>query len=164
MAADSDFAQSQVQAMQMNKKVASNPARAPEALVFKNAMSNCQFVFKTGKVANFMQGKYITDLQWEIDELQNEINSGHPHIYIDDKERTVAVVEPVEALRARHIAEYLAANAAAVDKTNDAGSSEQGKLTVANSSTVASGMAGSDSSNVAAPAAPVAGLKISLAN
>jgi len=125
------------------------------ARVFRSNISSCRYVFKNGKVAPFIGGKYTTDIKHEIDELDAEIDMKHPHISAN-KEEVVSTVEPLEALKARFFAEFQAAQAANLLKDNDAGTSEQGKLNVANSTTVAAGMADSSSTG----AAPSLGLKV----
>ena len=125
------------------------------ARVFRSNISSSRYVFKNGKVAPFIGGKYTTDIKHEIDELDTEIEMRHPHISAN-KEEVVNVVEPLEALKAKFFAEFQAAQATNLLKSNDAGTSEQGKLNVANSTTVAAGMAGSSSVG----ATPALGLKV----
>jgi len=131
-------------------------ARVP-ARVFRSNIASMRYVFKTGKVAAFLNFKYATDIAYEIDELDFEIAVGHPNITAN-KEEVVETIEPLEVLKKKHFEEFLKAQATAVSKDNDAGTSDQGKLNVANSRTVGEGMAGSDSSATA----PTAGIKISL--
>jgi hypothetical protein len=81
-------------------------------------------MFKNGKAAPFVDGKYATDIESEIEELDEEVAAGHPTFYIDDKEKELDtnVSDPMEAIRAKVIAEYLANQARAEDPTNDRGS------------------------------------------
>lgn len=137
----------------------SNSNVVKEARVFRSNVASLRYVFKAGKVAAFLSGKYTTNIAHEIEELDEEIAMNHPNITAN-KEEVVALSEPMEALRAKFIAEYLETAAKSVVKTNDAGFSEQGKLNVANSTTVSEGMASSDSSGgqtmaTAAPAGKV---------
>ena len=125
------------------------------ARVFRSNIPSCRYVFKNGKVAPFIGGKYITNIKHEIDELDTEIEMKHPYISAN-KEEAVNTIEPLEALKVRFFAEFQAAQAANLLKSNDAGTSEQGKLNIANSSTVSAGMAGSSS----AGATPALGLKL----
>ena len=123
------------------------------ARVFRSNVQSVKYVFKNGKVAAFMQGKYTTDIKYEIDELDEEIAAGHPN-FSANKEEVVELIEPMEVLRSRFIAEYIANQKSATSGTNDAGNSEFVKLNVATSDTVKAGMAGSDGSGQGtAPAA-----------
>lgn len=128
------------------------------ARVFRSNISSSRYVFKNGKVAPFIGGKYTTNIKHEVDELDAEIEMKHPHISAN-KEEVVNTIEPLEALKAKFFAEFQAAQAANILKDNDAGISEQGKLNVANSTTVAAGMSGSSSTATA----PALGLKLGAA-
>lgn len=55
---------------------------------FKSRNGTLTFLFKNGKAANFIGGEYITEHKWEIDELQGEIATSHPFIYIDENDAT----------------------------------------------------------------------------
>ena len=57
--------------------------------LFKCHLPSCQFIFPKGKAATFVNGRYATDIQEEIDCLKYEISLGHPHIYIDAAEAEV---------------------------------------------------------------------------
>lgn len=99
---------------------------APESKVFHKFCSNLpssKYVFRSGKVANFVRGQYLTTIQSEIDELNNEIELGHPHISIDPKEKTVDSMhaDPLAKIKKQAIEEYIAAQAAAIDPSNDMG-------------------------------------------
>lgn len=117
--------------------------------VFKSRIPSCKFLFKNGKEANFIGGRFMTDVQSEIDELQAEVTLNHPHIYVDSAEAKVdsEKLDPLEEIRKKAVADYLAKQAAAVATSNDRGSTAQGgKLEgIANSATIASGAAGSSS-------------------
>lgn len=113
--------------------------------LFKSRIASMRYVFKNGKTANFILGQYATDVESEITELHAEIKSGNPILHIDKDEPTKLFVEPIESLRAKIIAEYEAEKARTLNKNNDAGYSVQGRLNVANSSTVSEGAASSDS-------------------
>lgn len=135
------------------------------ARVFRSNIPSVRYIFKNGKSANFLGGKYITDIVHEIRELDYEIALHHPNFSVN-MEEVVPTMEPLEALRARFIAEYKAELATNVSKNNDAGYSDQGKLNVANTTTISEGAAGSDSSGgqtgtiSAAPASASLSIKI----
>lgn len=113
--------------------------------VFHSTIPSIRYVFRAGKHAVFIDGKYTTNIAHEIEELDAEIEAGHPNFFIKSKEE-VAPVEPLEALREKFIKEFLAKQAEDTKTVKDGGTSEQGKLNVANSTTIASAAAGSDSS------------------
>lgn len=112
--------------------------------VFKCTIPSCNFIFSNGKPAIFVQGVYRTAVDWEIAELEKEVASGHPHVYIDAKEREIdsEMVDPMNALRAKIIAEYKATMEAATNPDNDMGKSAQGAVIPANSRDVAPAAAG----------------------
>lgn len=116
--------------------------------VFKSTIPSVNFIFANGKPAIFQQGVFRTEVDWEIAALEAEIKNGHPHIYIDEAEREIdsELVDPINALRARIISEYLAAQEAAVNPANDMGSTTQESLKPANSQDVAAAAAGGDGS------------------
>lgn len=77
--------------------------------VFKSHILSCKYVFTDGTEAAFVNGRYMTDDEDRISELQKEITNKHPLIYVDDKEKTVDSTEldPMSALRAKIRAEEL---------------------------------------------------------
>lgn len=79
-----------------------------EFALFKCHVQSCKYYFKNGSVAYFTDGRFATSNEEEIEELMAEIKARHPHIYIDDKEKTAssAMQDPMSALRAKIIAEY----------------------------------------------------------
>lgn len=153
----------QAQAMAANLQKVAEAKKVPRR-VFRSNLLTMRYVFKAGKVANFLTkdgvtSQYVTDLSHEIEELDAEIAMGHPHI-LEGKEETTEAVDTMEALRQKHIQEYLAAQAKATKKDNDAGSSEQGKLNMSHSGNIAEAAAGSDSTVTNTPAT---GVKINVA-
>jgi hypothetical protein len=115
--------------------------------VFKNRIPSCTFVQKNGNVISFVEGTYRTTKQDEIDEITAEINAGHPHMYIDPNQKTIQSdqLDPLAGLRTRIIAEYLAAQAAATNPSNDRGSSEAEALRPAGTDVIQAAAAGSSS-------------------
>lgn len=96
-----------------------------------------------------MSGEYLTDVKEEIDELNDEIRLGHPHLFKDTKREVVDIkfIDPVEAIKKRAVEEYLERQRVALDKTKDGGTTElaaqlQG---IGNSTTVNDAMSGSTS-------------------
>lgn len=94
---------------------------------FKSSLPSCIYALKDGTQAIFMFGRYLTDNEEYIKELANEVKKNHPHISGGAEVDTVAN-DPMVGLKAKFRAEFLAeqaaANALAVDKTNDMGGNQ----------------------------------------
>jgi hypothetical protein len=120
--------------------------------VFKATLPSINYIFKNGKPAIFINGMYTTDVPFEIEELDAEIATRHPHIFIDEAMREIdsAKVDPIAALREKIIAEYKATMAAATDQDNDRGNSVQGQLKPASSVDIAAASAGGSGAGLAA--------------
>ena len=60
--------------------------------VFKSRLTNSTYLFKNGKAAVFSEGRFLTGVPVEIQELMGEIgeigqfHSNHPSIYVDENE------------------------------------------------------------------------------
>lgn len=129
-----------------------------DARVFRSNIVTMRYVFKNGKVAPFLtkngrDSEYATDIRHEIEELDAEIALRHPNISSKIEEK-VATIEPLEALKKKHFEEFMALQAAASKKSNDAGYSVEDKLNVANSTSIAE--AASGSTGVVGEVAPAA--------
>jgi hypothetical protein len=107
--------------------------------VFFCSIPSCNYLFKNGKPAIFINGEYYTDIASEIAELEAEISYGHPHISINADKREVddTKLDPLAAIKAQAIKEYLAAEAIK-DTTKDMGSTVSEKLNVNSSANIAS--------------------------
>lgn len=112
--------------------------------VFKSNIPSINYIFPWGTVAAFQQGYYRTDDEREVEHLNAEVKLRHPHIFVDENEREVdsKLVDPMEALKAKIIADFLVAQEKANDPSNDMGSSDQSAVKPANSRDVAVAMAG----------------------
>jgi len=77
--------------------------------LFKSRMPSCQYFFVDGSRADFVSGRFSTDDEDKIAQLDAEIKKNHPHIYVDDNEVEVDTEkqDPLEHLRTKFIAEYL---------------------------------------------------------
>lgn len=84
--------------------------------LFKSRMPSCQYFFVDGSRADFVSGRFSTDDEDKIAQLDAEIKKNHPHIYVDDNEVEVDTEkqDPLEHLRTKFIAEYLASQEAKV--------------------------------------------------
>ena len=105
---------------------------------FCSNLPSSKYVFRSGKVANFVGGQYLTTVQAEIDELNAEIEAGHPHMYVDTNETTVdsESLDPLAKLRKSIIEQYIKDQQKAVNPENDMGNSVSQK-NVATSQTLA---------------------------
>lgn len=146
LAKDQNTGSAQADAMLANLK--NSVPVVVESRVFRSNVPSCVYVFKAGKRACFMGGKYTTNIAHEIEELDEEIRQGHPHITSKPEEK-VMQNDPMEVLRAKFREELLAEQAAAAKINTNIGASEQGKLNVATSKDLAQVSAGSTSGAVA---------------
>jgi hypothetical protein len=111
--------------------------------LYKSRIPSVNYLFRNGKPAIFVNGRFSTAVPAEIEELDHEVALGHPTIYVDAAEATIDVSKtPYEAIREKIIAEYLAAQAAATDPGNDMGNYEAGKVNPASSMDVAAAALG----------------------
>ena len=113
--------------------------------VFKSVIPSCQFVFKNGKYAPFINGRYTTNVTQEIIELEQEIGSielsQHKHLFIDKGDFEVdpsAIPESLEAFAARIRAETIAEMTAKANTVQNMGTSEQPLLKPASTADIAS--------------------------
>lgn len=138
--------------------------------VFKCRIPSSKYLFSNGKEANFIGGRYMTDVEAEISALEDEIKLGHPHIYVDSAEKEIDTeqMDPIEQIKKKAIAEYVAAQAKAIKTSNDMGNTEQGKLQgIGNSSSTSMLATGSDSStavNTSQSTAPATATPTALAD
>ena len=94
--------------------------------LYRSHIPSSKYIFKNGKEANFIQGRYTTADETEIAELDAEVKAGHPFIFVKADEATVDSdqLSPLEHIKQQAIKEYLAAQASATDNSNDMGSTE----------------------------------------
>lgn len=57
--------------------------------IFKTTLPHIVYVTKKGKNLMFSNYKHVTDNRQDIAELEDEIKSGHPHLYIDAAEAEI---------------------------------------------------------------------------
>lgn len=124
-----------------------------ESKLYKATLPSINYIFKNGKPAIFVRGRFSTDVPAEIEELDDEIAKGHPHLYVD-KDEPVAEV-PVTGnllagLRAQLEAEIRAEMQAANSLSNDMGTTEAVKLIPASTVDVAAAAAGAGPDTLAA--------------
>lgn len=119
--------------------------------IFKSKVSSVSYFFKNGKQAPFINGKFITDIESEIEELMADIGaigsdkSKHPHLYVDPNEKELDTEAPTyeETIRAQErtkvLAEIAATNAAALVPSNNVSTSDSGNAAASFTSTAALG-------------------------
>ena len=71
----------------------------------------------------FAAGQYVTDVSAEIDYLNEQVAAGHPMIYVKKGSETVTKeqLDPLAAVKAKAIAEYLAQQEKQQDPSRDMG-------------------------------------------
>ena len=131
--------------------------------LFKSNQLSSNYIFRSGKVAMFIHGRFSTDVQSEIDELENEIKTNHPNIYKDEREKTIDTekLDPLWKLKQDMRAEILAEMAANNDPNRDMGSYTSGKLNAASTRDIESVAAGAGPGVSSAMAALLAKSKAS---
>jgi hypothetical protein len=101
------------------------------------------------KRIRFVAGMYVTDNQAEIEFLDNEIKQGHAMIFVKEGQEVVdeSALDPLAAVKAKAIAEYLATQAAQQDPTRNMGNTAQSGagMDVATSKTIGAITVGSKS-------------------
>lgn len=126
--------------------------------VFTNTLGNCKYCFPWGKDANFLGGEYASNNVAELEHLMDEVRMGHPHLAYKG-ERNTPFLDPLEDVKKKAVADYLAEQARALDASKDGGSTEGGKLQgIANTATIAAAASGSTSGAVLAGAAVIGGV------
>lgn len=79
--------------------------------VYQATIPSINYVLKNGKPCIFVAGKFATSVQKEIDELDEEVAAGHPHIRKCTEEETKSMTIPgadfMAGLKAKLFAEFL---------------------------------------------------------
>jgi hypothetical protein len=128
--------------------------------LYKGTIPYFNYLFANGKPAIFLDGRFSTDVEDEIKQLDAEVASKHPFIYIDvqESEFDTTKQDPMTLLRDKFRAELLAEQAAASNPARDMGTSLSEKLigiaTTANINAAAAGSSSGGALIAAAPAAP----------
>lgn len=99
--------------------------------LFFSSVFSMQVISSKGKAMAFVGGRYWTDDEGEINDLQGLIDAGNQTIYRNENQLTIAEdeLDPMNVLRKKIIAEYLAEQAAQIDSSNDRGNTENERLT-----------------------------------
>lgn len=109
-----------------------------------------QYITAQGKAIVFVSGRYATKDPEEIAELDYLVSKGSKSIFKDASKLTAteADLDPERALRAKFFAEFLAEQQAQLNPENDRGTSTQGSLNAASTTSIAAVAAGGDASSL----------------
>ena len=79
--------------------------------VYYSRINSCRYVFPDGSEAAFIGGRYTTSDPVKIAHLDNEVELGHPHIFVDPDlvQMDSADLDPMEVLKKKIIADAIAA-------------------------------------------------------
>lgn len=127
-------------------------------VAFQATYPSINYIFRNGKPAIFVAGKFVTDVQKEIDELREEIAAGQPHIRECTPEEIKVAGVPggdlMTGLKEKFFQEFLADQKKAAMQQAEAaikGSEyEQGEVKPASSSDIANAAAGGSGADLAA--------------
>lgn len=122
---------------------------APEKfnIYFSNPPS-MQVISSRGKPMMFVSGRYHTNDPGEIQDLDNLVKNGSGSVFTDSNMLQLSgdQLDPMNVLRAKHIKEYLEQQAQMLNPNNDGGTSVQGPLNAASTTSIAPVAAGGVSS------------------
>ena len=106
--------------------------------LFKSTLPSCKTYLESGKELNFVGGRYATDIEEEISFLETAIKAKHPNFFVDEAEVEIdsVRVDPVEAIRRKAIADYIAEQEAKVG--TDTGTTTELKKIVTTEAAIAS--------------------------
>lgn len=78
--------------------------------VFCSTLPSCRFVFANGVVAEFVAGEFHTDEEYQISELQAEVDRKHPNLFRNPKKLEVDTdaIDPIEAIKQKAVADFIA--------------------------------------------------------
>ena len=81
--------------------------------VFYNTIQSVKMITTGGRTMAFVLGKYVTDVQEEIDYLNTEIAVGNIHLSVKEGEEvmTASDLDPMASLRKQHFKEFAEAQA-----------------------------------------------------
>ena len=122
-----------------------------DLVLFKSNHSSIKYVFRDGSFANFIKGKFYTDREEHVKELEGEVKLRHPHIYIDSKEPTIdpTKLDDRSKLKDSLRAEILDEMMRKSNPENDFGSSFQGALNPSSTIDISPVSAGGDGAQLA---------------
>ena len=81
--------------------------------VFHSGMTSCRMVTTTGRVIAFVLGKYVTDVQDDIDYLNAEIAAGSANlsVRVGEEVMTASDLDPMASMRKKYFKEFATAQA-----------------------------------------------------
>ena len=120
--------------------------------VFYSTAKSMQVIDSKGQPIVFVSGRYHTRDKSKIDFLNKMIEDGTTAVFTNPDQLTMsdADLDPMETLKRKHIAEYLAEQAKHLDPANNPGNSVQGPLNAASTTSIAPVAAGGGQSALAA--------------
>lgn len=132
----------------------STPSTEKFNIYFSNPAS-MQVISSRGKPMMFVSGRYHTKDPGEIQDLDNLCENGSGAVFKnpDMLQLSGDQLDPMNVLKAKHIKEYLEQQAQMLNPNNDGGTSVQGPLNAASTTSIAPVAAGGVSSVGAAIAA-----------
>lgn len=76
--------------------------------VFYSGMTSCRMITTTGRIIAFVLGKYITDVQADIDYLEGEIRAGSSNLSVKPGEEVMSAsdLDPMASLRKKYFKEF----------------------------------------------------------
>ena len=112
--------------------------------VFYSVIPSMQIIDSTGNPIIFVSGRFHTKDQRKIDFLNQMIADGTTSVFVRPDQLTMsdADLDPMEVLRKKHIAEYLAEQAKQLDPESNVTESVQGPLKAASTTDIAPVAAG----------------------
>lgn len=126
--------------------------------VFYSTTKSMQVIDSKGQPIVFVSGRYHTRDTAKITFLNQMIADGSSAVFTNPNQLTMsdADLDPLETLKRKHIAEFLAEQAKHMDPTNNPGDSVQGPLNAASTTSIAPVAAGGGQSALAAVTAKLA--------
>ena len=121
----------------------STPSEIKFNIYFSNPAS-MQVISSRGKPMMFVSGRYHTKDPGEIQDLDLLCENGSGAVFKDPNMLQLSgdQLDPMNVLKARHIKEYLDQQAAMLNPNNDGGTSVQGPLNAASTTSIAPVAAG----------------------
>lgn len=118
--------------------------------VFYSAMPSMQVIDAKGNPIIFVASRFHTKNKEQIDFLNKMIEDGTTSVFVNKDQLTMsdADLDPMEALRRKHIQEYLEQQAIHLDPTQGATESKQGNFNPASTTDIAPVTLGSAQSGV----------------
>lgn len=118
--------------------------------LYFSTVASMQVVMPRGKAIVFISGRYATSKGEEILFLDDLVENGTGTVFKNPSLLTInaADMDPMNALRNKFYAEFMAEKQAQLNPQNDRGNSEQGPLNAASTTSIAPVAAGGDATSL----------------